>query len=88
MFLGMLQSQPNLKHKGKTAQKHAVLTAQKHAVFVKPISCTDRWFHAILKTKDFFYTPSRAAFFNFFIPEPHFMLSMNCRTALTSILHP
>jgi hypothetical protein len=63
-------------------------TAQKHAVFVKPISCTDRWFHAILKTKDFFYTPSRAAFFNFFIPEPHFMLSMNCRTALTSILHP
>ena len=58
-------------------------TAQKHAVFVKPISCTDRWFHAILKTKDFFYTHSRAAFFKFYIPEPHFILSITFRTALS-----
>jgi hypothetical protein len=47
-------------------------TAQKHAVFVKPISCTDQWFHCILKPKDFFYIHSRAAFFNFFTPEPLF----------------
>jgi len=62
-------------------------TAQKHAVFVKMISCTDRWFCAVVKPKDFFLTHSRAAFFKFYIPEPPFILSITFRTALLPIFH-